>query len=363
MRVERNSSPNDMSETFSQFVTKRLKGISLDANFNEEAKHGKFPDFTCFNGLALLEVKQLKSDQNERLNETIENNESIDNKINFYGKRSFETSFKDGPEKEEIRRQLHNKLSRTIEDHLRKAKEQLKNYSKRNPRKNRVNICIFLNNSIGVFTPDLFASCIDRKMNHKSKDSTRYNSIDYVIYISEKHYIHEEQKFRLTIWSYTNVEATNNPWKDQVIEKIITEWTQFRGAPISLQTESLQSIENSEEIIDIPKKMTRSEQWAIEYQRYPYLSEESIDNIRIIFHRTLLCTYISIIKGKWKKPTKEQQITYLRNFSHVIEEINRRGLDMNDMNKNLLSEQEITRISKGIPQDLIDLIFKEKPNY
>jgi hypothetical protein len=69
MRFERKGGPPDLEAAFTNLIVTQLRGRALDDNRILEAAEGQFPDFSCFRGILLVEMKHLESDQQERINE------------------------------------------------------------------------------------------------------------------------------------------------------------------------------------------------------------------------------------------------------------------------------------------------------
>ncbi len=171
-------------EPFGHFVVHHLRGRSLDDRKDEEARQGKFPDFACYRDLVLIEMKHLEAEQNERINETYKSRMRPEEEPFFYGARR--TNFSEFSNRNEIASAVLSKLGRTIETHLSKANDQFEDYRKRNPRKNSVSICLLLNSRIDEFSPDVVLYAVHQKLRSRG-DSSRFPSIDAVLYISEKH--------------------------------------------------------------------------------------------------------------------------------------------------------------------------------
>ncbi len=87
MHVERRGGPPNLQAAFAHFVRHALRGRLLDDHKDKEAKLGKFPDFTCFRDLILIEMKHLESEQNDRVNDTYKKNVIPEEEPVFYGSR------------------------------------------------------------------------------------------------------------------------------------------------------------------------------------------------------------------------------------------------------------------------------------
>lgn len=296
MRVERHGGPPDLQTAFEHFVVQKLNGRLLDDKKDEEAKLGKFPDFACFRDLVLIEMKHLESEQNERVSDTYKNKALPDEQPVFYGTRRVDfDSLSNG---EEIRSAILNKLAQTIETQLRKANRQFGEYRARNPRKNSLSICLLLNSQIDEFSPGVVMHVVHRKLK-LTDDGVRFQHIDAVIYISEKHFQHlPDGRIAFAIIAIIGVPAIEQSWKAELVDLVTRRWSEFRtGAqPVPGRPNGFDSID------DIPKTMRRHEAWKLAYKRNPYLSALTNQELKLHFHRCVALNSLAFLKGSWPKP-------------------------------------------------------------
>jgi hypothetical protein len=352
MRVERRGGPPDLQTVFEQFVVRKLKGRLLDDRKDEEAKLGKFPDFACFRDLVLIEMKHLETEQNERVNDTYKNKVLPDEEPIFYGTRPVD--FDRLTNGEEIKSAILNKLTQTIETHLRKANRQFGEYRARNPRKNSLSICALLNSQIDEFSPGVVMHSVHRKMK-PTDDGIRFPHIDAVIYISEKHFQRlPDGRIAFGIVTVIGVPAIEQSWKAGLVDIVAGNWSEFRtgAAPVSSHPNQFDSVE------DIPDTMRRHEAWKLAYKRKPYLSVLSDEQLKRHFHRCVALNSLALLKGSWPKPNQRETSGRIRKFDDAISEINRRGLDMRRFDPRTLSREDRLKVYAGLPQELVAILSK-----
>jgi hypothetical protein len=350
MRVERRGGPPDLQEAFRLFVLRHLRGRLLDDRQDEEAKLGKFPDFACFRDLVLIEMKHLESEQNERVNETYKKQVLPEEEPIFYGTRRVD--FDKLSNGDEIRSAILNKLSQTIETHLRKANRQVGDYRSRNPRKNSVSICLLLNSQIDEFSPDVVMHAVHRKIK-PTETGLRFPHIDAVVYISEKHFQQlPDGRVAFAIATIIGIPAIEQSWKMQLVDLVAQKWSEFRtgAAPVSGRPDQFNSID------DIPESMRRHEAWKLAYKRNPYLRTLTDQQLKLHFHRCVALNSLSFLKGSWAKPSQHETSSGIRKFDDAISEINSRGLDMRQFNPRGLSGQERRAIYADLPEELVQLL-------
>jgi hypothetical protein len=109
-------------------------------------------------------------------------------------------------------------------------------------------------------------------------------------------------------------------------------------------------------IEDISDQMSRSEMWYLEYRRDPYLRTLPVERLRVLFNRCVAVTSLTFIKGSWPKPPREETEQSMRFFTHLIEETNRRGLDMRDFARDKLTSADKAQVYSGLPAELVKVL-------
>jgi hypothetical protein len=352
MRVERHDGPPDLQRSFTDFVLTALQGRSLDDDRDREAAQGKFPDFACFRGLLLIEMKHLESEQDTRINNVIDEKIDPEEKPLFFGKREGSLILEQVSNGEDISLAISNKLSRTIETHLSKANAQFSAYRRRTPRKNSITMCVVLNSQRQEFTPEFVLHAICRKA--KKPDGTpRFPNIDAVLYISEKHFqLLPDGRIAFAVCTFSGADVVQSRWKDQFIDHVVAKWSDARTGS-SVQGGRLQDFEV---IDDIPQRMTRSDYWRLEYQRRPYMSGLTDDELRVAFNRCVAESAIWFVKGSWPVPPISERASNGRLMSHLIEETNRRGADLRTFSLKALSTEQRAAVFRDLPAELVALL-------
>ena len=354
MHIERRGGPPDLQTAFTQFVLTDLKGRALDDHRNREAPLGKFPDFACFRDLLLIEMKHLESDQSDRINEVFE--KMIDPKEQpfFYGTRDGRHITDQVSNGAQINAVLASKLAGTLERQLRKANAQFREYRARTGRKNSVSLCVILNAQLMEFSADLVLRAICGKMKPAADGSLRFPEIDGVLYISEKHAtVLPDGRLAFPMPIYTGAPAELHPWKAQIITMIAQRWSRRRTGGDFIPGALDQPFDVIE---DVEKQMPRHEMWRLEYKRYPYMRGLSDQQLKITFARCFGAACLSFLNGSWAKPPQKHATQQMRLFTHIIEETNKRGLDLRTVGPRALSAEERAAAYQGLADELVGLL-------
>ena len=80
-----------------------------------------------------------------------------------------------------------------------------------------------------------------------------------------------------------------------------------------------------------------------------------------MFHRVVAVNSLSLLKGNWLKPSKEEVLGGLRTFQHIIEETNRRGIDLRSFERRFLSTEDKTLVYAGLPVELCKILDGNDP--
>ncbi len=357
VRLERRGGPPNLEKDFEKMVLNVLGGRTLDAQANLESKKGRFPDFGLFRDIVLIEMKNLQTNQTQRLSDVYNKLALESEKPYFYGRRSVDSLLSTASNRDKILAEMFSKLKRTIERILKSANDQFETYRTRNKKKNTVNVCVILNSYLEEYSPEVIARAIHSKMGSESSEVHRFKSIDCVIYITEKHFTSDANgRIKHGVVIYEGMGVVNHPWKDQFVQRILNSWSIFRTGEIA---EKYDDIKNFETLEDIPDKIARYQQWQIDYRRRPYLSRLNFEQVRLIFNRFIVLNSLTFVKGSWAKPSRSETEKNLRTFQNLIEEINRRGIDMRQIALKNLTDSEKQIVFRGIPLELRNILDKD----
>lgn len=356
MHLERRGGPPDLRKVFEEVVLKKLHGRSLDDNAVEEAIKGKFPDFACFGDRLLIEMKHLEASQQERVDKVFADMVASEEQPAFYGSRDANLIIEAVSNGPAIKAALVSKLGRTIEGVLSKANQQFGSYRSRHRRKNSVSICVILNSRIKEYSPNVVAHAVHARLKMDQSKAARFSEIDAVLYISEKHFrILADGRAGFAMLIYEAAGAVNHPWKVQFLDRVVGAWSQGRVGGTVVPSEDFNGFEL---VSNIPDTMKRHEMWNLEYRRDPYLCNLSLEQLRMLFHRTVAVLSLTFLKGKWSKPSSAETRGSLQVFQDVMAETNRRGIDLRAFDRQKISHDEMLEIYADLPAELVAILVQ-----
>lgn len=350
MLFERKGGAPNLEKDFAWFVKNHLHGRSLDDNRDAEAAQGKFPDFSCLRGLLLLEMKALKEDQGDRVNEVFDKLADPTEKPVFYGKRDSSKILGSLSNGKEIEQKVFDKLTSTISNHLSKADKQFANYRLRTKRKNSVTICVILNSTVMEFSPQTVAAVIQRKMNVIPKAGLpKYYNIDAVVYISEKHVTKlDDNRNAFALVVFHAAGAVEQPWKMQLIDYFAKKWSEERteGEFEGTIKQPFTAVE------DVPDRISRGDAVRLAYKRNPYMRHLTDAELRVCWNRSVALSILSFVKGDWEPLADEERIANTDLYSCLNEELNFRGIDLRSMSFQLLTPEQQAEALRGLPSQI-----------
>ena len=188
----------------------------------------------------------------------------------------------------------------------------------------------------------------------------RFLDIDAVVYISEKHcsiLSDGRQAFAMGIFSGAGCEKDS--WKMQLVDRVVRSWSLARTGTEYVESDSSGLRGGFDVIEDIPEKVSRSELWIIEYARHRHLEFISNSKLKIQFNRLNVELGRAFIRGNWDRPHDAEIQENIRAFTHVMEEIKLRGIDVREFTWRSMSLEERSEIFRpGMPRELVEMFSR-----
>lgn len=323
MRIERNGPTPPLTPKLVEFLTAELSAVSLDLDGDVE----KRPDYECLRGLLLVEMKSLEGDPTERLENAVAADKESEAWPKFYGSWPMESVLKNLPNAEEVRRKTFERLSRAIVTHVKKANDQLREFSVRHPRRNRVRMLILVNEDYEAYSPDAVGYAVAKELSRRNESGAIRNAdIDVVVYFSERHATEIDGLVALPVLIIPGFGGDLAPWKVDVAEFLSARWTVWNGAtavsPDKAQLKDFGAVE------DIPRTMKRHELWSLEYRRRRYMRKWTDDELRDLWDAVMLISMLAFHKEPPMRPPQESVTQTMERFTHLQEEIAMRGIPL-----------------------------------
>lgn len=327
-RFERRGNVSPLTPRFIKFLQEELHGVSLD---EVEDPNATKADYSCLNGLLVIEVKTLEKDASERVSNLTTELEKREDWPEFLGAWQVGVLIKNMEDPDELEQRFINRIGRRIVDHLRKSKSQLSAHRENHPRHNQVGMVALINEDHPEYHPHLVASIIQKELiRQRDERSKGYNSIDAVLYLSERHVVRLDDQIAFPILSITTDAVECETWKNDVLDMITRKWSQWSGASSKYSatdsTSAHDYLDSFSTIEHIPDQMKRHEFWSLQYKRNPYMREWDYDQLLNCWDDVMLIGLLEFVKDSPIKPHPLVVANSLEKLTHLIDEMAVRGM-------------------------------------
>jgi SEC-C motif len=254
----------------------------------------------------------------------------------FYGAWDLYKILRNLPDGPEIHRQIFEAITSAINKFITEANRQIRETKRTFGLPESGGLLVIGNDSIGVLSPPVIAHKVKRMLDKRTPEGTpRFPHINTVWMISEN-YLAEPHPGKTGIPSLLLQQDLPDPQNvEGFTDQLQTRWAAFHGVPVFFS--------EGDNIDEIPfqkhrfadgsrtsRPFTRSEAWIQEYRSNPYLAHLSVP--RLVRHARRIFAQIS--PGMLKGASEMERMMSLRTmqpWTHLLEEVNRRGLDMREL--------------------------------
>jgi len=304
-------------------------------------------DFFLEQRNVVCEVKALQTDTKEKIDRIMEPVLKRDDAPVFYGEWELEKVLKTLPDGKEIKRRIFEATTSTIWNLFRKANDQIK------ATKNIFNlptaggVLVLVNDLVPVLSPQVLAARINELFGRKEPDGRiSYPEIEAVWILAETHTVDigQGQKSVAAVTIYREDGAAALRCLDALQEP----WAAAHGMPL---VEMSPDLFRTLEFEEVPKSAPpthgpRHERWRIDYRRNPYLRHHTEEQLKEFFSKLMPAITAGFIRGA--KPEQQKTATALmEQFTHFLEELRARGLDIRKVTAGLPAMGDDLRA--GIP--------------
>lgn len=321
MRVERKGNIEPLTPRWKRFLEEALSGQSLDSKENAETLR---PDYSCLGGLLAVELKSLEEDASERMENLFDELRQRPDWPVFYGSAPVQAmlgNLQDGPE---VHSRVINRIGRAVINHLKKANKQLRAHTEDNQRKSCFRLMVLVNEDHPIYEPHVVAYVVRHALLRQENGAPLYPDIDAVLYTSERHAMQHGSQIGFPIIMIEGGGIENALWKRDVADFVMGKWAKWSG--IDLHFTDAQKVNEFVTVEHVPDQMARHEMWRLAYRRNPYLRGLSEEALRDKFDEAnAVLTLMALKNAPIKPPNSSIEKAFIL-FTHVIEEMNKRGI-------------------------------------
>jgi hypothetical protein len=328
---------NSLNEKFKAFIA-QLPSAEVIDDLPVKFDRAKRADFLVENRKAVIELKSLETDPESKVHEELKNHEKREEYPLFYGNMEIEKVLKHLPDGEEVKTKLFYKLSRSIEQSFRQADKQIAATKEILSCQNSFGILVLLNQDISVLSPELISCRVSQLLTKTDGDGMpHYKNVTSVWLILENFILKSGRDVKLLpSIMIDGPAAVNQPELTKILDALQGRWAAFNGVPLA--TADIKKISNSyfKSLSEVEKEneplKPRHEIWRMQYRTKPYLRSLSDEDVLNHGARLIKLMAPGFIKDGPKIPF-DQVAQFMEGFTHFIEEVCFRGVDMKKMPK------------------------------
>jgi hypothetical protein len=305
-------------------------------------------DYMFLERQIVCEIKTLNKDTKEKIEKIIEDLKDREDYPIFYGEWGVDKIIKNLSNKEEIQRKMAESATSPIEDMIKDANRQIRDTKRLFGLPYAKGIVIIINESVDILDADLSKWRINRCLTKKTKSGTsRFESIDAVWFLDEAHQLLVRPGLNGPI-SLQIHRPSEDKFVSNYIDYLMTQWAAYVGIPIEfIQEENLRKEQiRGRDLDEVSQKMTRQKFWEKTYNSRPYLRN---------LPETQLCEYGRKLFEKMTphflkngpRLTKKEMGQYMERFTHLLQEVKHRGLDMRKFEFNRVDLSEYIKPQQG----------------
>ena len=278
---------SDLERRFLQFLSGISGAESLDQLLAGEKYRGeRRADFLLFDRRVILEVKSLEVDTSSKVEGVLSAHRDRKDFPLFYGEMELSKVLEHLPDGKEINDQIFLRTTRSVEDAVRSAEQQIENTTRLLSLQDSVGVLVLLNQNIDIFTPEVVSYRLAKHFRGKGKDGSAHSPIAFSWLIFESHFLeHGPSTKSLPLVILQGANAKQYAWFDELLANLQTAWAKFNGHPIFYQTGTspvniqARSADGSENR-NSGTALTKQELWEFRYRSSPYL--RSLDNREVL---------------------------------------------------------------------------------
>lgn len=292
----------------------------------------KKADFFIDNRRVICELKSLQSDVKGKIDALMEPLTGGPQAPAFYGEWEIEKILRIAPDGEKIRRKIFENATSSVLRLFRKANEQIATTRSGFDLPHASGVLVLINDLVPLLSPEILMQRIAELIAKIEIDGrSTFEEIEAVWVLSETHEydIGEGRKAVLSMVIVRN----ENSKGSSTLGQLQKAWAAANGMRYQEMAAEMLGILPSNETRD-PNPVPRSplplhERVSLAYRARPYLRHHSTPQLKDYFSKLFPAIAASMAKGA--SPDQRQHLHFLMElFTHFLEEIRERGIDMNE---------------------------------
>lgn len=321
-------------DKFQEFLELLPNSESIDEVAKDIDHEGvQIADYLFLDRKIVCELKTLNKDTKEKVDAIVRDLEQRDDYPIFYGKWDVNKILDNLHDGKDIQAKMAYKVTSPIEGTIKDANRQIRDTKRLLDIPDAKGLVVIINESVEILDAKITSWRISQCLRKKKKDgSVRFESIDVVWFLDEAH----ELDIRPGLKGPVSVQISGQSDDEFTIdytECLMYQWSAFVGIPIEFTPETNLTdadLKFKKEVNrDDPqaKRMTRQEFWEHSYKADPYLRK--LDETDLFeYGRELFKRMTPHFLKKGPKRSETEAREDMEKFTHLMQEIEHRGLDI-----------------------------------
>lgn len=294
-------------------------------------------DFLLARREVVLELKTLSTDPSAKIEAEVDKHRERDEFPLFYGTADVRKVLSHLADGEEIYRRMVMAISRSVEDVVRSAEEQVSNTRDVLGIPNAVGMLAILNESVQILDPTVVGHRVAQLMRRQRTGKKDWPKLDFVWLLFESHSLARVGGVpAVTSMLIRNDRAGRFPWFAAFHRDVQNRWAAFNhglavdgGSPDPM---GLRYTAMTDMITPSPTQMRRQEVWQRQYRAEPYLRGLSDEAVLASGGELMSRLMPHFLKGG---PGYVAEVVnpLLEQLTHFFEEANFRALDLRRISK------------------------------
>lgn len=318
-----------------------LRALPLSEDIDSLAKkiehEGKqIADFFFLKRRITCEVKSLNKDTKEKVEKIVDGLRGREDFPVFYGSWELNKILKYLKDGDSIHEKIAYAVTSPIEDLIKDANRQIRDAKRVFHEPKSMGLVIIVNRSVDILDAELVGWRINRCLHKKRQGSVpRFECLNGVWLIDEAHSLLVHKNLEGPVSIIFEGQGNSGNEVGEYIEYLTIQWATWKGFPSlkipgeALTKDRLTSVNVREEKNTEEKNLRRHELWREVYKENPYLRPLPKDKL-LKYGRNLLIEITPHFLKTGIQSTMDEKMVLMERFTHLLEEVNHRGIDMQE---------------------------------
>lgn len=344
--------PLNLEETFIDFAKNLPQAEFIDElTLAKKQREAEKADFFFNDRQIVCELKSLRTDQMGKVDKILKPHEERPEWPIFFGGWEIHKVLRHLPDGQQINKQIYDGVTSAIKELVRKANRQIRTTKEVFGLPSAGGLLVILNEYVDILSPDVIAQKVYELYNKRTPTGEpQFPEINFTWIINVSHYTQltpDLQGLPSLVLPNSVADPAN---VSDFVDSLQPKWAAYNGVPmVKVDWESLDSIKFesvSQAKANSSQKMVRHEFWRMQYRRRPYLRALNKEGM-VEYGRELMSNLTpGFLKGASKRQQQKMQLL-LEPWTHFLEEINLRGMNMREFSPMLRELGD--RINAGEP--------------